>query len=89
MPYCRNNGVDSDVYVVKLVDTSFECCGCSLSEGKWGTTVLTREGTIIHLTAHRRAGDKVPKHAMDRLKREIKEAQALWGRDGLSSKLSV
>lgn len=80
MSYCRNNGVDSDVYVVKLVDTSFECCGCSLSEGKWGATFGTREGMLIHLTAHRRAGDKVPRHAVDRLKRELKEAQVAQGR---------
>lgn len=76
MSYCRNNGIDSDVYVIATangnMETGWSCCGCR-KPGNWTTN---RTAMLNHLFKHREDGDKVPEEAIDRLKREIEEAIA-------------
>ena len=82
MSYCRNNGKDSDVYVIGTQDEDnkvvWECCGCCqtpIPEGGFSSSFIcsTRGEMITHLLAHRNLGDKVPQEAIDRLNREIDE----------------
>ena len=73
MSYCRNNGKDSDVYIVATCSPDdscipgWWCCGCKNIEDFF----LTREKMIEHLLQHRKDGDKVPESALERLRREI------------------
>ncbi len=78
MSYCRL-GPDSDVYAIRHVDGGYRCCGCSLT-GLYNYTVhiATPTELLLHLQAHRAAGDMVPRYAMDRLRDEIRE----YGRAG-------
>jgi hypothetical protein len=73
MSYCRNNGKDSDVYVVaSFSDTEKKeiwACYCNLSP----FIAYSRQGMITHLKEHELKGDKVPQRAFDRLRREITE----------------
>lgn len=76
MSYCRNNGTDSDVYVIGTArDTKpwWECVACSLSRDRWGYLAKNRVEMLLHLDKHRIAGDKVPARAIERLEREIQE----------------
>ncbi|KKM64791.1 hypothetical protein LCGC14_1497850 [marine sediment metagenome] len=88
MSYCRNNGKDSDVYLiatgnVNTNENGWECCGCprvpredSVFEGitiPGSPFFTTLQETIAHLEEHRRLGDKVPESAFERLRREIAE----------------
>jgi hypothetical protein len=70
--YCRNNGQDSDVYVIEHVGNAktgpFLYCYCG--DGA-GSQYFTRSGMIDHLLEHRRRGDKVPDRALDRLASEL------------------
>ncbi len=79
MSYCRNNGRDSDVYVVRLKRDKplWECVGCSLSRYGRGFFIDNRPDMLLHLNKHRKAGDKVPARASERLEREIQELQSL------------
>ena len=75
MSYCRNNGEDSDVYVVatKMAEMDVPgwwCCGCKMEKSNQNF-FFTREETIKHLLRHREKGDKVPERAFERLRKEI------------------
>ncbi|MEE8322428.1 MAG: hypothetical protein V3R57_02235 [Candidatus Bathyarchaeia archaeon] len=84
MSYCRKNGKDSDVYLIATGDRSdrsfWSCIGCELAfprilgkmEIRW-TELDTLQQALDHLIEHREAGHKVPKTALDRLRREIGE----------------
>lgn len=80
MSYCRNNGVDSDVYVINS-GKKWECLGCpraprvnhQMFNVKGWVSFETRQGILDHLLEHRRLGDKVPNRALERLRREIRE----------------
>lgn len=73
MSYCRNNGEDSDVYVIMTRDSSAQQnileCFCDLPRHIYGT----RTEMIAHLREHQQRGDKVPDRAFERLYREIGE----------------
>jgi hypothetical protein len=77
MSYCRNNGKDSDVYVIGTRD-GLECfCEDHL-------VLISRAGMIAHLRDHQRQGDKVPERAFERLYREIDEGydrEKYWEKD--------
>jgi hypothetical protein len=77
MSYCRNNGKDSDVWVIATKDRAqpfWSCVNCSLAapritgqvEVRW-TECDTPQEMIWHLLKHRTLGDKVPQRALDRL----------------------
>jgi hypothetical protein len=66
MSYARNNGTDSDVYVIQS-DKGFECF-C-----KDHFICETEEEMIVHLIQHLRNGEKVPNRTFERFIREIKE----------------
>ena len=70
MSYCRNNGVDSDVYMYHHVAGWLECCGCSLEEDGFFMTT-SRVEMIAHMADHREHGDKVPDRVFVRLQEEI------------------
>lgn len=72
MSYCRNNGEDSDVYIIGN-DAALECCGCSL----YKYSFQSRKYSVIlaHLEKHRKAGEKVPARAFTRLKKERDETK--------------
>lgn len=75
MSYCRDNGIDSDVYVICISNGKrpiWECVGCSLDEDRC-CDFETRAGMMVHLTRHTKAGHKVPLRAFERLAREIAE----------------
>lgn len=79
MSYCRNNGKDSDVYVICGMDETthksyWECVGCHLTEENYGKVFRTRLKMLAHLDHHRSLGDKVPTRTTTRLLREISEA---------------
>ena len=68
MSYCRFAWDGSDVYVIP-VQGGIECCACKLNDKNF--QVVTPEEMIAHLALHRRAGQFVPFHAIDRLWDEI------------------
>jgi hypothetical protein len=80
--YCRNNGTDSDVYVILTRNPEtgrnvLRCfCGTVDLQGLYEAPFpefTTRTGMIRHLLEHRRNGDKVPARAFERLGLEIGE----------------
>lgn len=79
MSYCRNNGTDSDVYVIltrnPYAGANVLQCFCESRNPETGLYPLftTRTGMILHLLEHRKKGDKVPARAFERLGREIGE----------------
>lgn len=69
MSYCRA-GDDSDVYVYNNSSSlKYECCGCEMIKD---FDCDTPEEMLKHLTEHKKQGDKVPRYAIKRLKKEIK-----------------
>lgn len=70
MSYCRNNGIDSDVYVYADALFGGELLQCTCGENGKG---LNREQMILHLIQHIRNGDKVPDKVFTRLIEEIKD----------------
>jgi hypothetical protein len=71
--YCRWAWDGSDVYVFES-ERGLECCGCHLKPT--GDFVAEdNEDMIVHLAEHRRAGQYVPYHAIERLWSEIPGAQ--------------
>ena len=71
MSYCRMSE-GSDVYVIATWDPkdkgpAWWCCGCQRSNN----FVRTREAMLAHLYQHRKDGDRVPEHAIERLLKEI------------------
>lgn len=82
MSYCRNNGQDSDVYVIGTRDPQekqsiLQCfCGERGENGNYlrpFPSFTTRSGMIAHLREHQERGDKVPDRAFQRLEQEIQE----------------
>jgi len=73
MAYARW-GNDSDVYVyqMELEDASrvFTCCMCEIEKDFYCDT---RQEMIEHLAKHKKAGDKVPGSAFQRLYKETGE----------------
>lgn len=76
MSYCRM-GEDSDVYVIATFDPrvqkkAWQCyCQPTSFKGKRRALFYTREEMLEHLYQHRKDGDKVPEHAVERLLEEI------------------
>lgn len=73
MSYCRNNGEDSDVYVIMTRDSITKRIILQCFCADPCNTFATRSGMIAHLRAHQDQGLKVPGRAFDRLQREIRE----------------
>ncbi|MEK6880809.1 MAG: hypothetical protein AABY22_14415 [Nanoarchaeota archaeon] len=71
MSYCRNNSIDSDVYVIKTCDGNkyYYVCFCSF---KKSFSCKTIKSMISHLRKHQKNGDKVPDRTFKRLKEEDK-----------------
>lgn len=69
MSYCRNNGEDSDVYVIRT-NGGLQCCGCRLYGGVKFPMFDTQVEMIKHLVEHLAVHDKVPMRAIERLERE-------------------
>lgn len=72
MSYCRNNGKNSDVYVIasgREGCTVWICYCGGLEDDPFETN--ERRKMVDHLLEHRAKGDKVPQSALDRLKKEI------------------
>ena len=69
MAYARF-GAHSEVYVYEDARGFLCCMRCVLSEAR-ETQTKSRSEMVKHLEAHRRAGQKVPDDAMERLKAEI------------------
>jgi hypothetical protein len=72
MSYCRV-GEDSDVYVIAIHDrvtrkAAWECF-CQERSAQFDT----HQKILEHLLCHRQKGDRVPEHALERLRREIAE----------------
>jgi len=67
MSYCRFS--DGDVYMYPSGKGIIECCACRLPGGDF-RLFSTKQDALDHLMWHKRAGHKVPQHAIDRLKRE-------------------
>jgi hypothetical protein len=72
MSYCRFGWGGSDVYVFESMD-GLTCCGCRLSDD--GFVCAEPEDMIVHLAAHRRAGQFVPDSAIEELFADIPGAQ--------------
>lgn len=74
MSYCRMNGQDSDVYVIRTMD-DLQCLGCKLDRRSGDNRGIFRTtgemGMIRHLETHRAAGHRVPDRAFERLYREV------------------
>lgn len=78
MSYCRNDGQESDVYVIASGENavlggarrSVWICYCG-EDWSPGNKSYTRQGMVDHLLEHRRRGDRVPDRALDRLRKEI------------------
>ncbi|MEE8386368.1 MAG: hypothetical protein V3S01_10670 [Dehalococcoidia bacterium] len=88
MSYARHGG-DSDVYLIATTDsagwTGWQCLACRLTEKvptryslPWyqDTYMDALREVLAHLKAHRAAGHKVPRYAIDRVRREL----GLWER---------
>lgn len=75
MSYCRNNGHDSDVYVISNINekgvASWECVECCMESLRKGRAYSSRKEMLTHLLEHIRLGDKVPERALRRLRQEI------------------
>lgn len=71
MSYARF-GKRSDVYVFFSTAGVFECCSCRLRGEGQCTTTATAEAMLDHLRDHRRAGHKVQRYTLKRLReREV------------------
>ena len=78
MSYCRNNGTDSDVYVIGSFGT-LECCGCYLYKNS--ARFNTYSALLKHLDEHKRRGDKVPDYAIKNLKKDQAQGNIYAGAD--------
>ena len=81
MSYARNNGVDSDVYVIHHSGYDALVCYCAYEvvDDEWGTDVYpyvasSTQDMIDHLREHEASGDRVPQHAFDRLAQDLLES---------------
>lgn len=73
MSLCRNNGEDSDVYVIGDIadpEGTYRCYTCLAAGEPSGWFDL--EGTVLHLVGHLRRGEKVPDRAFECLLREMR-----------------
>lgn len=68
MSYCRASK-DSDVYVIRTSGEGGPYWLCHCQQPAYA--VDRREDMLEHLREHRANGDKVPDHAIERLKTEI------------------
>lgn len=72
MSYARFS--DGDVYVLATCnDDDLTCLACSLRGGPGHSFGGTLKQMLQHLKQHIRAGDVVPGHCLERIRREIKE----------------
>lgn len=81
MSLCRNNGEDSDVYVIGDIadpEGTYRCYTCLGAGEPSGWFDL--EGTVLHLVGHLRRGEKVPDRAFERLLEEMAERHRASGR---------
>jgi hypothetical protein len=67
----------SDVYVIatwdpKTKQPAWWCCGCH----RPNHFVYSQADMLAHLYQHRKDGDNVPEHAIERLLKEISEASS-------------
>lgn len=94
MSYCRVSERGSDVYVLRTMGLGqLECCGCRL-HSPWTVSFSchTTEEMLLHLRAHRWAGDKVPESAIKRLESErIENDRSMYEnyRDRMKEKAKV
>ena len=72
MSYCRF-GPASDVYLYPA-HNGIVCCACRLNDGE-SIHGMNRVDALEHLAAHELHGDSVPKHATERLRREVQEGR--------------
>jgi hypothetical protein len=85
MSYCRFG--EADVYIFEHVGGFWQCCACSLSEPgsdeDWGASAdcATREEMLDHIAKHRVAGDYVPEHVDEQLRKEIADGRDVPFRD--------
>lgn len=68
MSYCRGT-----VYIIKTINGRLECCGCSLADPKKLASILVDGPTemLEHIKEHEAVGQKVPFHAILRLRKEV------------------
>jgi archaellum biogenesis ATPase FlaH len=75
MSYCRI-GNDSDVYVLGNGDGGIQCMCCRLLENWYDSfTCSTEQEMLEHLEQHKSVGHKVPRYAINRLRRETKQTR--------------
>lgn len=67
MSYCRADGIDSDVYVIRDIRGGWACFCAGLVKRD------SRRKMLAHLRAHIRKGDRVPEYAIARFERELTE----------------
>lgn len=65
MSYCRFAWDGSDVYVYEDVSGGWTCCGCRIGENRFNSPTI--EGMLLHLVEHKKAGDFVPRYAIESL----------------------
>ncbi len=72
MSYCRM-GQDSDVYMYPHINGYIVCVNCKLSERPYDDEMQfkTQKQAIAHLEHHIASGNKVPKYAIEILKKEL------------------
>jgi hypothetical protein len=73
MSYCRFSS--GDAYIIRRIDGKIECIACRLLPKRdWygDFSCKTSKEMLIHIKKHQDIGHKIPKHAIDRLKREAK-----------------
>ena len=68
MSYCRFG--ESDAYLIRHCGGGWCCYTCRINRGI-DRNIKTRKGVLAHFLAHRKAGHKIPQHAIDRIKAEI------------------
>ena len=85
MSYCRRDGY-SGAYIINYPGNNWACIGCRIIPKK-ETTLLTSvividystkqlhtlEEVLAHMKEHQAKGQTIPKYAIKRIKREIKE----------------
>jgi hypothetical protein len=78
LSYCRF-GNDSDVYLYEHINDFIQCCACRLTaateHGFDNRNFKTVWEAHAHLVEHQKAGHKVPKYALKRLRGEMTQAQ--------------
>lgn len=72
MAYCRNDGVESDLYVMQTFaekdgESALICMGCPLKHNQ----LMNRKEMLSHFEKHEKVGHRIPEYAWKRLLEEI------------------